>query len=278
MTKEKKDSLMLDAKMRGKLEKAIDEMNLFDDDLMSKVFDGNIEAAELILKIILQRDDIKVLSVKGQVDMKNPYANGRNIRIDVYAIDSKGERFDVEVQRDEKGAHIRRARYNGSMLDTRMLKKKQEFKELKDAYVIFICRHDKFGKGLPVYHVDKVIRETGESYDDGAHIIYLNGIYKGDDDFGRLAHDFNCTNPDEIYYKPLAEGVRHFKEEEEGRDGMCESFEKLAKEYAEGVAEQKELDMVKELMSNMKWNIEQALNACGIQGDERIAITKALQK
>jgi len=278
MTREKRDSLMLDAKMRGKLEKAIDEMNLFDDDLMSKVFDGNIEAAELILKIILQRDDIKVLSVKGQVDMKNPYAKGRNIRIDVYAIDSKGERFNVEVQRDEKGAHIRRARYNGSMLDTRMLKKKQDFKELKDAYVIFICRHDKFGKGLPVYHVDKVIRETGESYDDGAHIIYLNGIYKGDDDFGRLAHDFNCTNPDEIYYKPLAEGVRHFKEEEEGRDGMCESFEKLAKEYAEGVAEQKELDMVKELMSNMKWNLEQALNACGIQGDERIAITKALQK
>ena len=93
----------------------------------------------------------------------------------IHAIDKKGVEFDVEVQRNEEGSHVRRARFNGSMMDSRMLKKKQEFKELKDAYVIFICQHDKFGKNKPIYHVDKVVRETGKPYDDGAYTIYVNG-------------------------------------------------------------------------------------------------------
>ena len=30
--------------------------------------------------------------------------------------------------------------------------------------------------------------------------------------FGRLAHDFNCEKSDDFFYKPLADGVSHFKE------------------------------------------------------------------
>ncbi|SFL41278.1 hypothetical protein SAMN05216390_1263 [Lachnospiraceae bacterium KH1T2] len=48
-------------------------------------------------------------------------------------------------------------------------------------------------------------------FDDGAHIIYVNGKYRGEDDFGKLAHDFNCKDADDIYFKPFADGVRHFK-------------------------------------------------------------------
>ena len=39
----------------------VDSMSLFDDDLMSMVFDGNIEATELLLKIILKIILIKPL-------------------------------------------------------------------------------------------------------------------------------------------------------------------------------------------------------------------------
>lgn len=276
--KSNKEAKGLNAQITKELNKAIDDLNLFDDDLMSKVFDGNIEATELLLRIILERDDIKVLRVKGQVDMKSPYPGGRSIRIDIHAIDSKGIEFDVEVQRNEEGSHIRRARYNGSMMDSRMLKKKQEFKELKDAYVIFICQHDKFGENKPIYHVDKVVRETGKPYDDGAYTIYVNGLYKGDDDFGKLAHDFNCTNADDIYYEPLAEGVRHFKETEEGRDVMCESFSKLADKVADERAEQTTINNIKLMMKNMKCTLEDALNTLEIKGKERAIIAKQLQK
>ena len=37
------------------VEQIVDDMNLFDDDLMSVVFDGNIEATELLLRIILKK-------------------------------------------------------------------------------------------------------------------------------------------------------------------------------------------------------------------------------
>ena len=34
------------------VEQIVDDMNLFDDDLMSMFFDGNIEAAGLLLKVV----------------------------------------------------------------------------------------------------------------------------------------------------------------------------------------------------------------------------------
>ena len=213
----------LSEQINAELEKVIDDLTLFDDDLMSKVFDGNIEGAELLLKIILERDDIKVKRVKGQVELKSAYAGGRNIRLDIVAVDNHGVRFDVEVQRSTGGSHIKRARYHQSMMDSRLLKKRQDFKTIKDTYVIFICQHDKFNANKPIYHVDKTVRETGEAFEDGAHIIYVNGKYRGKDDFGKLAHDFNCKKADNIYFKPLADGVRHFKETEEGRDAMLSS-------------------------------------------------------
>ena len=276
----------LDAQISAELDKVIDELTLFDDDLMSKVFDGNTEATELLLRIVLEREDIKVLRVKGQVEMKSPYVGGRSIRLDIHAVLGDGTEFDVEVQRSEKGSHIRRARFNGSMMDSRMLKKNQKFKELRDAYVIFICQHDKFGEGEPVYHIDKVIRENGKPYDDGAYTIYVNGVYQGEDNFGKLAHDFSCTKADEIYYKPFADGVRHFKETKEGREIMCESFERLADKVAEERAEQRaeqatvqtKVSIVKSLMENMKWTLDQALTASGIQGKERGVIAKQLQR
>ena len=268
----------LSEQINAELEKAIDGLTLFDDDLMSKVFDGNIEGAELLLKIILERDDIKVKRVKGQVELKSAYAGGRNIRLDIVAVDNHGVRFDVEVQRSTGGSHIKRARYHQSMMDSRLLKKRQDFKIIKDTYVIFICQHDKFNANKPIYHVDKTVRETGEAFDDGAHIIYVNGKYRGKDDFGKLAHDFNCKKADNIYFKPLADGVRHFKETEEGRDAMCESFTKLADKVADERAEQTTINNIKLMMKNMKCSLEEALNALEIKGKERAIIAKQLQK
>jgi len=194
----------------------IDNMTLFDDDLMSRVFDKNIPATELILRIILGRK-IKVVSVKGQVEKKNPDPHGRTIKLDIEAIDEDGTDIDIEVQGNAKGAHVKRARYHSSMIDSGLLKENQDFKKIKDSYVIFIYKHDKFKKGLPIYHIDRYVRETGEVFDDGSHIIYVNGKYKGDDDIGRLMQDFHCKSAKKMQFEELADGVRHFKETEEGR-------------------------------------------------------------
>ena len=112
------------------VEQIVDDMNLFDDDLMSMVFDGNIEATELLLKIILKQDDIQVVSVVGQREFQSPVVGGRDIRLDILAKDSTRKHYNVEVQKKPEGAHIRRARFNSGMMDSRMLKEGQEFSEL----------------------------------------------------------------------------------------------------------------------------------------------------
>ena len=59
---------------------------------------------------------------------------------------------------------------------------------------------------------------------------------------------------------------------------MCESFSKLADKVADEREEHTKVDMIKELMKNMKWTLEQALTASGIKGKDRAIIAKALQK
>ena len=224
------------------VEQIVDDMNLFDDDLMSMVFDGNNEATGLLLKIILKRDDIEIISVVGQREFQSPIVGGRNIRLDILAKDHTGKHYNIEVQKKPEGAHIRRARFNSSMMDSRMLKEGQEFSELQDSYMVFITQTDIFDYGLPIYTINRHFEEIDDKFDDGSHIVYVNGSYKGDDAVGRLMHDFGCKKSEDIYYPELAKGVKHFKEEEEGRKVMCEAVEKYAeKKVALKVKEERSL-------------------------------------
>ena len=255
----------------------VDTLTLFDDELMGRVFDKNTQATELVLRLILGRN-IKVTSVNGQEEIRNPKVGGRNIILDVHAIDVDGEEMNIEVQGGSEGAHVRRARYHSSMLDTGMLKESQPLKELKDSYVIFIYKRDKFGKGLPLYHVDRYIKETEETFGDGSHIIYVNGSYNGDDAIGKLVSDFHQTDSEQMYYSELADGVEHYKETEKGRGNMSEAVEKYAREYAEECVIVEKITSVKNLMKNMKLTLEQALNALGIPDKDREQIINQLQK
>ena len=86
---------------------------LLDDDFMSKVFEDTA-CAEFLLQIILQRHDLKVQSVQGQYDIKN--LQGRSIRLDILAVDSNNRIYNIEIQRSDRGAGAKRARYNSSLI------------------------------------------------------------------------------------------------------------------------------------------------------------------
>lgn len=231
---------ILDRRMQENLQ-MVSKLRLLDDDLMTLVFDKNIEATTLLLNIILQRTDLIVLEVVAQRDYKNSMVGGRSITIDIYAKDSEDKIYDIEVQRADKGADCHRARFHSSMIDTKMLKSKQNFKEIPDSYVIFITENDVVGDGLSLYHIDRVIKENGSDFGDGSHIIYVNGSYKNDSDpVGKLMHDFRCTSSEDMYYSLLAEQVKYFKETDGGRKIMCKAFEELADKRAdERVLEEK---------------------------------------
>ena len=256
---------------RETIEKIIANLTLFDDDLMSRAFDQNIEATELLLRLILKRN-IKVLSVTGQDEVKNSAVGGRNVILDVHALDEDGSEMDIEVQGNSEGAHVKRARFHSSMVDSRMLRAGQKFRELKDSYVIFIYKHDKFQRGLPIYHIDRYVSETREPFGDGAHIVYVNGNYKGEDEIGKLMQDFHQADPDNMYYKELAEGVRHYKESKGGNEIMCEAVEK----YGESLAIEATATAVKKLMKNANYTLEQAFNILEISDENRTLVMERL--
>ena len=267
------EDIFYDENQKKQVNKLVDDMTLFDDDLMSHVFDKNIEATELVLRIILGQD-IKVISVDGQDELKNPIVGGRDITLDVHAIDSHGKEIDIEVQGNSQGAAVERARFHSSMVDARMLKAGEEFKKLKDSYVIFIYKNDKFREGLPMYHIDRVVRETGKPFEDGSHIIYVNGSYKGDDEIAQLMADFHQKDSEDIHFKALADGVKHYKETEEGRDVMCESVEK----YAEEREIKTKLDVARDLIKEAGFSIDQALKILKIGKDQQEFFVSQLQK
>ena len=231
---------------------AISKLCLFDDDLMTLVFDRNIEATELLLNIILGRDDLKVLEVVAQREYKSPVNGGRSIILDIYARDEAGKVYDIEVQRLSGGADAHRARFHSSMVDLKMLKQNQKFTELCDSYVIFITRYDVMGAGLPLYHVKRTVEETGELFGDGSHIIYVNGSYRNNkNSMGKLMHDFRCRRADDMFYEPLAKQVRHFKETGGGQRAMCEVIEELVEKRAEKRAEERAGKMAEKMAEEM---------------------------
>ena len=110
---------------------------------------------------------------------------------------------------------------------------------MPETYIIFITSNDVLKGGLPIYTIERTIQETGALFKDKAHIVYVNGSYRGNDDIGWLMHDFNCTNASDMYFDLLAEKTRYLKENPKGVSEMCKVMEDLRNEsYAEGREEQ----------------------------------------
>ena len=200
---------------------------LMDDTFMNKVFEDK-KCTELVLRIILDRDDLIVDHVNCQLDIKN--LQGRSIRTDILAHDSKNVIYNIEVQNDDAGADPKRARYNSSLLDANITEAGDKYDQLRETYVIFITRNDVLGSGLPIYHIDRTIEETGEKFEDETHIIYVNSSIQDETKLGKLMQDFWCKQSKEMNYDVLAERVSFFKEKKEGVNQMCEILDEVKEE------------------------------------------------
>ena len=253
----------------------LEGFRLLDDDFMTAVFEENIEATQLLLNIILERDDMDVISVETQKEENNPIVGGRSITLDIFARDSDGKVYDIEIQRQDEGADVHRARFHSSIIDSRMLKEKQKFKEIRDSYVIFVTENDVMKMGLPIYHVERVVQESSALFGDGSHIIYVNGAYKNDESpIGKLMHDFRCTSASDMFYPELAKSVRYFKETEGGRDKMCKAIEDMKNKERQETRIETTFNDIKKMMKNLNLTMEQAMAAIEISDSDRAVLVK----
>ena len=253
----------------------IKRMRLMDDDFMSKCLENAPECIELMLQIILGKKDLKV--IKSQTEYPIKSLQGRGVRFDVFARDSEGKEYDIEIQRANKGAEPKRARYNSALMDANALKSSDDFGRLRDTYVIFITENDVMGDGQDAYSYLRIEEHSGKRLRDGTHIIYVNGATRSATEIGRLVHDLLCRDAAKMYFDVLKKRVGDFKQTEEGRRTMCEAIERIAeRREARGEARGKRETMIataKRLIANGKLVLKEIANCTGLS----LAQVKKLQ-
>ena len=167
--------------------------------------------------------------------------------------------MDIEIQRSDAGAGAKRARHNSSLLDAHILKPGEDTEDIPDSYVIFITEHDVMKGNQPIYSVERyvTIGEEKVLFNDGSHILYVNGKYRGDDEIGKLMHDFSCTNPEDMNFEALAKRARYFKQDEKGVATMCKIMEDMRNEAAKNAVLDSARETAERLIKKRKMSLEE---------------------
>ena len=122
------------------------------------------------------------------------------------------------------------------MVTTNKTPKSVKFRDVAKIISIFISRFDIFGDGFPIYHVDRVVRETQKVRENGLAEIYVNAAVKKRDntlntnvsDLMDLFTDRESLNYDK--FPAFSKRKNTFTNTEEGVTEMCEKVEALIKQ------------------------------------------------
>lgn len=235
------------------------------------------EFCEEILQVILQKKDLKVVKVMPQKSLRN--INGRSVIVDVLCKDSKGNYYNVEVQKENDDDHQKRVRYNGSNVDTYVSEKGTKFKDLPDVYVVYISSFDYFKEHKTIYHVDRVLRETGTIVDNGFYEVYVNTeVDDGTDIAGLMKILKSAQVESDERFPQVCSRIRQFKVEGSDSD-MCSVVEEYAKEYAKEAVEEARKETAEELAVKMlqsgRFTVEEIADYIPGLGIDRIRELKA---
>ena len=213
--------------------------------------------------------------------------SSKNTRLDVYVEDKDGNVADIEMQttdtksvinydeRDEKTI-IRelplRTRYYQNIIGTNMLRKGMHYRELRKAYVIFICTFDPFGTGLPVYHFTYRCKENDSlQMGDLTENIFLNvkaADKTDDEELAAFLRYVNGQKPDSSFTKKLDEEATRIKNNDDWRlKAMTLDMEiqDMKKRIAKREREKGKQEGLKEGAQNSKIEIAKAMLADGME-------------
>lgn len=248
--------------------KSIAELRLIDDTFFNQVFQNNVHGMALLLRTILDRTNLNIVSVQTQHFIKN--LSGRSIRMDAYAVDEHGVRYNIEVQRKKDDGKPERARYYSSILDANIVPAGGRFPTLPQTYIVFITEGDIIGNGRQINEI-KRLTASGDEFDDGSHILYINALAQDNSPLGQLMHDFFCVRASDMKNSQLAEMVRYYKETEDGVQVMCAIMEKACVETAISIYRNRydlgDDEIIQRIMEDFDLTYEEA--AAYVSGDAR---------
>ena len=198
------------------------------DDLMFRKMAEDKEFCQEILRVILE--DSKLIVLEAIPQWAGTNLQGRSVILDAKCVKGDGTQVDIEVQKADDDDHQRRVRYNGAILTTNIADPGIKFENVHYVCVVFISKFDIFEGNLSLYHVDRIVRETGNVVDNGFEEVYVNAKIKNNSDVSQLMKVFVEDNAYNSKFPKTSEGKRRYKETEGGLNVMCEIMEKIAKE------------------------------------------------
>ena len=257
-----------------KFEQKLQQYRLIDDDFMSVFFDGQNEIMEFILKIILNKK-LKVTQTKTQTEINK--LGKRSVRLDILATDADGNLYNIEMQRADKGAIPKRARFISAMLDSDLLEKGKDFSDLPETYVIFFTKNDVLKGNLPIYNIERITTQNQQIFGDGTHIIYVNGAYKSQNALGKLVQDFHCRDPKKMNYNELAERSNYLKYLK-GATKMGDSFEKFVQKRIKEAIKENNAETKRNFAINLLKITELSESVIAASADLSLSEVKKLSK
>ena len=193
----------------------------FHDDFMFGLIMQDIGICKEALECLL---DIKIDRLEYSEPQKTivPLYTAHGIRLDVYVNDGK-KVYDVEIQnRDEKDLG-KRTRYYQGVMDTEALLKGEDYDELRESIIIFLCRFDPFKKGIPCYTVKRTCIEDRDVFIDDGAIVKI----------------FNCTAYEKVVNESLQAFLKYVQNNRAESD--------FTRRIADMVEAQKELEATKKV-------------------------------
>ena len=106
---------------------------------------------------------------------------------------------------------------------------------MPDVYLIFLTKFDIFREKHTIYHMERVIKETGTVVENGTHEIYVNTAIDDGTEIAKRMQYFKKSTGVHQKFQKLSNRVQYFKESQKGVTEMCELVEEYAKNYAEEV-------------------------------------------
>ena len=198
------------------------------DDLMFRKMAEDAEFCQEILRVILEDNKLIVLESTPQWTGTN--LQGRSVILDAKCIKGNGAQVDIEVQKADDDDHQRRVRYNSAILTTNISDPGIKFEKVPDVCVVFISKFDMFEGNLPLYHVDRIVRETGKVANNGLEEVYVNTKIKDDSEVSKLMEVFVDDNAYNSKF-PITSSIKHrYKKTEGGLNIMCEIMERITTE------------------------------------------------
>ena len=118
----------------------------------------NEELCRELLEVVLDAPVSNIEYIIAENDIR-PTLTNHGVRLDAY-VKTENEVYNIEMQTVKRTKLGRRLRFYQGAMDTLALRRGEHYGNLPPCYIVFICLHDPFNAGLPVYTLNVKCQEN----------------------------------------------------------------------------------------------------------------------